>query len=518
MLSLATELYSTSCDSTVTALDRGDLPVWLPGQDISDLQMDNLSLQPCGAKSMPASRRTFTSSHDEELVEALSRDGTLWGKDRTGPTPSPGPVTQSMMVSGRCNKDDHARPGKQYNVGMMLDEQLDQEMHNVLRNLPTSDDDKFASYANKVSDKPNMTLTSSMDLVGGNLLARLPGRQHPPRWTALAITLGSSGPPSSRRGSPLDNLSNAMRSVPATPLSMANGSSNHLLPTPGTPLTPDGQNLSGSFIQYSVDSMVLATVLYKFDAAGWERLLWPMGRVARPHFTTTMGPVMVLVLDGVAHPTSTGLPGTRIEDLQGEIPALARINMAAGTFKEARGRCSEHRDMIFRETFGHFADLMTGPQWEPCHPEMSHKVAHLKTTRTHTENYVVQYILDLNDNRFSDGVIRQFAGNVCALSVQKFSSNVIEKCSAWLNIALEKCSSKNCLIGSHLEKLLRDSYGNYCVQVDCTDYVEPTQRALLVEGIRPVLPLIRNTPYGKRIQNKLPRWIPWEIKWTFYAI
>ena len=39
----------------------------------------------------------------------------------------------------------------------------------------------------------------------------------------------------------------------------------------------------------------------------------------------------------------------------------------------------------------------------------------------------MQYILDLNDNRFSDGVIRQFAGNVCALSVQKFSSNVIEK-------------------------------------------------------------------------------------------
>ena len=37
------------------------------------------------------------------------------------------------------------------------------------------------------------------------------------------------------------------------------------------------------------------------------------------------------------------------------------------------------------------------------------------------------------------------------------------------------------------------------------DYAEPSQRALLVEGIRPVLPLIRNTPYGKRIQNKLQR-------------
>ena len=40
---------------------------------------------------------------------------------------------------------------------------------------------------------------------------------------------------------------------------------------------------------------------------------------------------------------------------------------------------------------------------------------------------MVQYILDLNENRFSDGVIRQFTGNICALSVQKFSSNVIEK-------------------------------------------------------------------------------------------
>jgi hypothetical protein len=52
---------------------------------------------------------------------------------------------------------------------------------------------------------------------------------------------------------------------------------------------------------------------------------------------------------------------------------------------------------------------------------------------------VVQYILDLNDNRFSDAVIRQFIGNVCALSVQKFSSNVIEKVCA-------VSSYTNCLI------------------------------------------------------------------------
>ena len=97
---------------------------------------------------------------------------------------------------------------------------------------------------------------------------------------------------------------------------------------------------------------------------------------------------------------------------------------------------------------------------------------------------VVQYILDLNDNRFSDGVIRQFTGNVCALSVQKFSSNVIEKVYEWSQtkfanfrltlvsqcIRVAEPGTRKLLIGemlnrSRLEKLLRDSYGNYCVQV-----------------------------------------------------
>ncbi|GJJ13948.1 hypothetical protein Clacol_008205 [Clathrus columnatus] len=119
-------------------------------------------------------------------------------------------------------------------------------------------------------------------------------------------------------------------------------------------------------------------------------------------------------------------------------------------------------------------------------------------------NYVVQYILDLNDNRFSDGVIRQFTGNVCALSVQKFSSNVIEKCIRVAEHSTRKILIDELLNRNRLEKLLRDSYGNYCVQT-ALDYAEPNQRMALVEGIRPILPLIRNTPYGKRIQSKLQR-------------
>ncbi|GHJ83619.1 hypothetical protein NliqN6_0021 [Naganishia liquefaciens] len=119
-------------------------------------------------------------------------------------------------------------------------------------------------------------------------------------------------------------------------------------------------------------------------------------------------------------------------------------------------------------------------------------------------NYVVQYVLDLNDVRFSEPLIRQFVGNVCVLSVQKFSSNVIEKCIRVADPELRKILVGELLNRSRLEKLLRDSFANYVVQT-ALDYAEPSQRMLLVECIRPILPMIRNTPYGKRIQSKLQR-------------
>lgn len=119
-------------------------------------------------------------------------------------------------------------------------------------------------------------------------------------------------------------------------------------------------------------------------------------------------------------------------------------------------------------------------------------------------NYVVQYILDLNDARFTEAIIRQFIGNVCLLSVQKFSSNVIEKCIRVADANLRRQLTDELLNRARLEKLLRDSFANYVVQT-ALDYSEPMQRAQLVECIRPILPMIRNTPYGKRIQSKLQR-------------
>ena len=58
------------------------------------------------------------------------------------------------------------------------------------------------------------------------------------------------------------------------------------------------------------------------------------------------------------------------------------------------------------------------------------------------------------------------------------------------------------LNSNELEKMLRDSFANYVVQT-ALDYAEPDTKTRLVEAIRPILPAIRQTPYGRRIQSKI---------------
>jgi hypothetical protein len=117
-------------------------------------------------------------------------------------------------------------------------------------------------------------------------------------------------------------------------------------------------------------------------------------------------------------------------------------------------------------------------------------------------NYVTQYVLDLGRKEFSEPLIRQFAGNICILSVQKFSSNVIEKC---LRIAEPDTATmliEELVTTTNLDQLLRDSYANYVIQT-ALDCAQPSIRQRLVENIRPIMPSIRSTPYGRRIQSKL---------------
>ncbi|KAJ5584668.1 Armadillo-like helical [Penicillium hispanicum] len=117
-------------------------------------------------------------------------------------------------------------------------------------------------------------------------------------------------------------------------------------------------------------------------------------------------------------------------------------------------------------------------------------------------NYVVQYILDLAEPRFTAPLCQTFAGNIPALSKQKFSSNVIEKCLRTADSYTRGRMIDEMLSGSELEKMLRDSFANYVIQT-AMDYADGETRTRITDSIRPILPSIRQTPHGRRIAGKI---------------
>ena len=87
-------------------------------------------------------------------------------------------------------------------------------------------------------------------------------------------------------------------------------------------------------------------------------------------------------------------------------------------------------------------------------------------------NYVVQYILDLNEPVFTEPLVKMFQGKVSQLSRQKFSSNVIEKCLRCAqDLGRDMLIDEMLSTQSELERLLRDSYANYVIQT-AIDYAD----------------------------------------------
>ena len=119
-------------------------------------------------------------------------------------------------------------------------------------------------------------------------------------------------------------------------------------------------------------------------------------------------------------------------------------------------------------------------------------------------NYVVQYVLDLDFQIVRVDLIKEFCGHIASLSTQKFSSNVIEKCLEVATPAVQNLIIEEIMQAATLSLLLQDPYGNYVIQT-ALNIARPDQYRKLVEEIKPRLPALRNTPYGKRIQNKIAR-------------
>jgi len=119
-------------------------------------------------------------------------------------------------------------------------------------------------------------------------------------------------------------------------------------------------------------------------------------------------------------------------------------------------------------------------------------------------NYVVQYVLDLPFPNLVEALVQSFLGHIRQLAMQKFSSNVIEKS---LNVTGQHTRNliiKEVLSDSGLSAMLQDPFANYVIQTALT-VSEPAQHNELIEAIKPHINQLRNTPYGKRIQNKITK-------------
>ena len=127
-------------------------------------------------------------------------------------------------------------------------------------------------------------------------------------------------------------------------------------------------------------------------------------------------------------------------------------------------------------------------------------------------NYVVQYVLDVCGDEEVHAICESVIGKVCLLAIQKFSSNVMEKC-------LERCTDrvreeylKELNDGDKIRELMMDPFGNYVVQ-RALSVSTHAQAIRLVETMKPHLSTqngggIRNTAGGRRILGKICRRFP----------
>lgn len=116
-------------------------------------------------------------------------------------------------------------------------------------------------------------------------------------------------------------------------------------------------------------------------------------------------------------------------------------------------------------------------------------------------NYVVQYILDLGLAWAIEEVVAHLDGNYVHLAMQKFSSNVVEKC---LKLSGEESRAqiiRELISSARLAQLLQDPFANYVVQ-SALVVSKGVLHFGLVEAIRPHLPSLRSSPYGKRILSR----------------
>ncbi|XP_002975751.2 pumilio homolog 12 [Selaginella moellendorffii] len=175
------------------------------------------------------------------------------------------------------------------------------------------------------------------------------------------------------------------------------------------------------------------------------------------------------------------------EDIQFIIDAAARHCVDIGTHRH--GCCVLQRCI----------DFASGTQ---CHFLVSEIAANaLILSQDQYGNYVVQYILDLEQSWITLDVIYRLEGNFALLAMQKFSSNVVEKCLKQSSEDSRALIIREIITSSLLSQLLQDPFANYVIQC-ALSVAKGSLHTALVDAIRPHVPVLRSSPFGKRILSR----------------
>jgi len=135
-------------------------------------------------------------------------------------------------------------------------------------------------------------------------------------------------------------------------------------------------------------------------------------------------------------------------------------------------------------------------------------------------NYVVQYVLDVCSDDDVHAVCESVIGKVNLLAIQKFSSNVMEKCLERCTDSVKEMYMQELSDTERVRELMMDPFGNYVVQ-RALSVATHSQAIRLVESMRPHLVSgqpgfpngqrsggVRNTAGGRRIMAKICRRFP----------
>ncbi|XP_059281728.1 pumilio homolog 12 isoform X1 [Lycium ferocissimum] len=113
-------------------------------------------------------------------------------------------------------------------------------------------------------------------------------------------------------------------------------------------------------------------------------------------------------------------------------------------------------------------------------------------------NYVVQYIFDIRLAWATANIFDQLRGKFSDLSMQKYSSNVVEKCLKHVDEDRSSYIIEELLSDPRLDQIMQDPYGNYVIQA-ALNISKGALHNALVEVVRAHVPVLRTSPYGKKV-------------------